>query len=74
MYLSIRKSYCRGCDGFSYIEDQKSHRISMHINNNTPLQPKFFSSNINKKFLPNLLFTANFLSIIEFYPKLILQS
>ena len=39
IYLSIRKSYCRGCNGFSYVEDQKSHRIFIHTDNNTPFHP-----------------------------------
>ena len=39
MYLSIRKSYFRGFDGFSYVEDQKSQIIPDHTNNNTPFHP-----------------------------------
>ena len=39
MYLSIRKSYCRDYDGFIYKEDQKSRRISIHANKNTPFHP-----------------------------------
>ena len=38
-YLSIRKSYCRGFDDFSYVKYQKSHRISIHTNNNAPFHP-----------------------------------
>ena len=74
IYLSKKKKMM-GCDGFSYIVDQKYHRISNHKNNNTPFYPaETLSSKINKDFLPKLgLFIANFLSIFKFYPKLKLQ-
>ena len=35
IYLLIRKSYCRGYDGFSYVKDQNPPRISIHTNNRT---------------------------------------
>jgi hypothetical protein len=39
MYLPIKKSYFRSCDGFSNVEDENSHRISIHTNNNTSALP-----------------------------------
>ena len=34
----MRKFYCRprGCDSFSYVEDEKSHRLPIYTTNNTP--------------------------------------
>ena len=42
MYLSIGKSFCKGCDDFSCVEDQKSYRISIHTHNSTPFHPTEF--------------------------------
>ena len=39
MYLSVRKFYYRGCDGFSYVKDQRTHRVFIHTKNNTPFHP-----------------------------------
>ena len=54
MSLLKRKYYCRHCDDFSYVEDQKFHRIPIHTNNNTIPTEEVSSSYVQK--CGNLLF------------------
>ena len=39
MFLFIGESYCKDCDGFSHIEDQKSHKMFIHMKNNVHFRP-----------------------------------
>ena len=67
IYLSIGESNCKDCDGFSHVEDEKSNRISIQMNNNTSLHPKV--EILRRTFRTQILPTTNFECIFKFCSK-----